>query len=187
MARITASINYASVEKKLKDWERSAAGEKAMDNKIAEYIISGKETTDAGGKVTTLRKVRELAEDLKSVIVSLSGDAPDSVVVNVQSLSEGDAMLLDNNKIELGMDFTGDLSRPSLDPARYPEGARNIIVLFDKGYSAGGAVFGEWHGEMTVSLRTRYGIGFLQRAISTFNSLYGLEWGVVASLHGVYE
>lgn len=178
-----ATLNLASVMKKLDAWERSPEGEEAMQTKIAEYIRGGVEKTKAGSQVTTLQKVEELAEDLKEIVVSLAGTAPDSVVVNVQSLSAGEASL-DNDKIQLVMEFTDDLSRPSLDPEKYPEGAKNIIVLFDKGYSAGGAVFGEWHEDLVWSLRTRKGLGFMERAVDNFNSLYGSKWGIRAELQG---
>lgn len=178
-------INFNSVDRKLREWERSSDGEKMMQNKVAEYIISGREKTDADSDVTTLSKVRELADDLKTMIVSLSDGTPRSVSVNIQSLSAGDASF-DNGRIELVMEFTDDLSRPSLDPEKYPGGATNIIALFDKGYSASGSVFGEWHGELVWSLRSRDGLGFMERAVDTFNSLYGPKWGIRAELQGPY-
>lgn len=85
------------------------------------------------------------------------------------------------------------LRRDSLSSEKYPDGTRkysdgikNIVSLFDRGYDARGAVFGEWHGRNTVSLRHRDASHFLQNAIKEFNEK-NKDAGVIAVLRDEYQ
>lgn len=74
---------------------------------------------------------------------------------------------------ELFVNFKAEeISRPSLAPALYRDGAYDIVALMNHGYRAGGSVHGEWHGKDTWSLRERKGAFFIQSAIAKFNAKY---------------
>ena len=74
----------------------------------------------------------------------------------------------------------GQESRPSLYPEGYPDGATDMASLFDKGYSAGGVVYGEWHGNRIRSLPYRAGAGFVADAVADFKGRHGADDGVVS-------
>lgn len=58
-------------------------------------------------------------------------------------------------------------TRPSLDIDRYG-GVTDMALLFDKGYSAGGRVFGEWNGRYIGSLVSRPATNFVERGVDEF-------------------
>lgn len=58
-------------------------------------------------------------------------------------------------------------TRPSLDIDKYG-GVTDMALLFDKGYSAGGHVFGEWHGNYIRSLISRPATNFVERGMEEF-------------------
>lgn len=60
-------------------------------------------------------------------------------------------------------------SRPSLKPSKY-DGVDDMALLFDKGYSAGGSVFGEWHGSNIWSKRSRPATNFVEMGMADFVS-----------------
>lgn len=63
-----------------------------------------------------------------------------------------------------------ELQRDSLYPEKYPEGAYNIITLFEKGWKAEKSVFGVWHGEHVYSRKSRSPNPILEKAVTEFNS-----------------
>lgn len=74
-----------------------------------------------------------------------------------------------------------DVSRPSLYPEGYPDGAYNIVALLNRGYHASDYVYGEWKrgkdqrgpGAYVYSMKDREGLWYIQSAVEKFNSLYG--------------
>lgn len=65
------------------------------------------------------------------------------------------------------------------------EGIDNIISLFDTGYSQSKpAVRGWWlrHNKYVAAVRMREEIGFMKRAVDTFNRTYGVEYGCYAEI-----
>lgn len=180
-----ATLNTASISNKLNAWAHSPAGQKAMSQKIDEYIDKDIRKTQAGGRVLTVQWVRELAQELCRMIESNAASLPDSVKANVASISPFRPQKGRGGAIKAEINFQSVwLSRESLEPERYG-GIDNIIVLFEKGYTAKGQVFGEWHGEMVKSLTHRDGLGFIENAVSDFNARYA-SLGVVATVQGEY-
>ncbi len=91
----------------------------------------------------------------------------------------------------------GALHRDSLDSENYPNGLKNIVLLFAKGYRARNYVYGFWDlpnqtwwgGNDFVNIRSRIerpGSDFLVRAVDEFNNSYGkgMAW---AGLAGDYK
>lgn len=91
------------------------------------------------------------------------------------------------------INFTDDLTRESLEPARYG-GVKNIIAIFNNGYPSDKSrseaishVSGLWHGEYTTALDSRQGLYFLQDAVNDFNLNYGMPLGMFAEVGAVYD
>lgn len=175
---VKASLNTASVEAKLKAWEASAAGKAMMDKKIDEYIEGDVRFTQAGSRVVTKGLLTEAAHELAG---NITASAPGQISFGV---SVGGAVKTGGGAMQLAMSITGDLARPSLYPAKYG-GTPNIVVLFEKGYSASGKVWGYWNGDYTWSLQHREGEFFIHDAVDAFNASYG-GLGITASIQGEY-
>lgn len=81
------------------------------------------------------------------------------------------------------------LRRESLDPVAYPFGVDNIVMLFTKGWDAGGKqVWGEWHGYPHTKSKTHSDPNpFMQQAVDEFNRKYGDSDNVYAILNYQYE
>lgn len=75
----------------------------------------------------------------------------------------------------------GTQSRPSLAPVEYG-GVRDMAALFNNGYSAGGRVFGYWHGSWIGSLTFRDGAHFVEIGVNDFNAGYGSQYNAVATI-----
>lgn len=180
-----ATLNTASISAKLDAWARSSAGQRAMNQKIEQYIDKDVRETQAGSKVLTVQWVRELAQELCQMIEANAASLPDSVRANVSSVTPFRPQKGRGGSIKAEINFQSTwLSRESLVPERYG-GIDNIIVLFEKGYTAKGQVFGEWHGQMVGSLTHRDGLGFIENAVNGFNARYA-PLGIVATVQGEY-
>lgn len=181
---ITVTLNAASVKAKLDAWAASNQGKAAMANKIDQYIDTDVRSTQAGGRVITLEWVNELAAELAGMITANASGVADSVMADISTIGAGGAKREAGGSISCGLSFSGSFGRPSLAPELYG-GIDNIIVLFEKGYSAHAPVYGCWHGEMVCSRTYREGIGFIASAVDAFNAAYaGL--GITATVMGVY-
>lgn len=172
------TLNEASVMAKLNAWANSAAGKKKMDEKIAEYINNDVRMTQGGSRLLTVSWVNELANELAGMI---SSNAPKQIPFTV---SGGGAAHTGGGAITASLTLSGNFSRPSLYPEKYG-GAENIVVLFEKGWSAGGKVWGYWNGDYTWSRMSYGGDHFIANAVESFNAMYsGL--GITATVIGDY-
>lgn len=175
---ITVSLNVGSIRAKLRNWADSGAGKQKMADKIAEYIESDVRETQAGSRVITLGWVDELAAELANMI---SAGSPAAISFDVGG---GGAVHIGGGAIMASLTISGNLSRPSLYPEKYG-GANNIVVLFEKGWSAGGKVWGFWNGDYTWSRMSYEGDHFIADAVARFNAMYsGL--GITATVMGDY-
>lgn len=191
----TGKIDMASIEKKVRAWEKSAAGQDRIRKKVNGYVLRNVDKTEAGSVVVTRKKMIELADKLVETVRNNAAGAglPESVMSAVESLHRGAVTVNPDGGFQIEMNFTGDLSRPSLEPNKYGD-LENIIVIFNNGYpqSAGRAeaishVAGYWHGEYTHALGSRPGLYFLQSAVNDFNATYGSQYNIFAELGDPYD
>lgn len=186
----------ASVKAQINAWAASAKGRAAIKKKLEEYKKNGVENTQAGSIVLTDKRLLWLADRLCEEIIragSASG-VPASVSGDIATIKRGAMKKNADGSRSVELSFSGDLSRPSLQPYEYPEGARNIIAIFNNGYPHNGtspaaisSVFGEWNGRIVNARGSRSGLHFMQDAVSTFNKLYGEKYDVTVTLAEIYS
>lgn len=188
-------ININSIARKIKEFTESSAGK----GKISEYIFdkrkSGNGKTASGGYIVTEQDMIRLAETMirimKEEISVFSDEIPKSVLDHFESLNyripKIDGVHGEYYIIEIF--FEDDLSRPSfisVDGGRTGEGIKNIVSLFNTGYKSSAEVIGYWDGHEDLGrLASRTyleGKYFIQRAVESFNQIYGKKYKVKAKI-----
>ena len=187
-----SEINWASVNAKLAAWERSNKGQRKLQQTVKNYAYRNKEVTDAGSRLLTMNKIRELANILVAKVTRHASGLPSSIAQDVSTLQCGRVSRTANG-FSVELNFTDDLSRQSLVPSRYG-GISNIIALFNNGYPEDGGrvdaishVEGYWHGEYIHARGEREGLHFLQAAVDEFNAEYGAQYDLTVQLDAQYK
>ena len=195
LLRRVAQINYDSILDKVYAYADSSKGQERMQKKINNYMLHNIKRTKAGSRVITYRDMIEAGDKLVQHIRSSaqSYDLPPSVAAHFDSLKRGRVERQPDGSYTMEINFTDDLTRESLEPARYG-GVRNIVAIFNNGYPSDGGrseaishVSGWWHGKYTTALGSRQGLYFMQDAVNDFNLNYGLSLGMYAEVGAVYD
>lgn len=190
-----ASLNIDSILAKVDDWKDSDKGKKRMKKTLDGYVRNNVGKTQAGSPVLTRKAINDYGNKLIQAIqnTALSCDLPDSVAAHFSSLKRGKTTILPDGSYAMEISFTDDLTRESLEPARYG-GARNIIAIFNNGYPADAGrsvaisnVYGWWHSEYIHALGSRPGLHFMQSAVDDFNQTYGSQFGIHATVGEIYS
>lgn len=123
------------------------------------------------------RKVESVISDVESIFKSsmlVAASSLPSSVAEIFYMDSDHTTRKSNSGVSYTINFYpgGNITRPSLYPKKYPEGA-NIINIFDKGIhsSAKKPVSGLWHGKRTIGLLRRPALNFISTAISNAKSL----------------
>ena len=153
-------------------------------NKVNTFIGSSAFQSKAAvsAKTEADTKASVICSDLVACIESAIGSSGLSGGA-IAAIGDVSASVTDLGNGEYHIEATiGKESRPSLYPEEggYPDGATDMAGLFDKGYSAGGVVHGEWHGSRIRSLPHRSGVGFVAHAVAEFKGKHGADDGVVS-------
>lgn len=167
-------ISQNDIMKIVKDYAKSPAGKKAIKDT---YGIEYDEKFNKNKAMVYAKKMKDiLFKHVNSVIKSIAAD----------DIRIGELCVNDEGRLYISIFFDPNcLQRESLRYDLYPEGISNIVLLFERGYHANGAVHGEWHGVHTWSLTDREPNSFLKDAVQEFNSRNSKV--ATASLEGVYE
>lgn len=190
-----ASLNLDSILAKVDDWKDSDKGKKRMKKTLDGYVRNNVGKTQAGSPVLTRKAINDYGDKLIQAIqnTALSCDLPQSVAAHFSSLKRGKTTILPDGSYVMEISFTDDLTRESLEPARYG-GARNIVAIFNNGYptDAGRSVaisnvYGWWHSEYIHALGSRPGLHFMQTAVDDFNQTYGSQFGIHATVGEIYS
>lgn len=190
-----ASLNLDFILAKVDDWKESDKGRKRMKKTLDNYVRNNVGKTQAGSPVLTRKAMIDYGNKLIQTIqnTALSCDLPDSVAAHFSSLKRGKTTILPDGSYAMEISFTDDLTRESLEPARYG-GARNIIAIFNNGYPADAGrsvaisnVYGWWHSEYIHALGSRPGLHFMQSAVDDFNQTYGSQFGIHATVGEIYS
>lgn len=190
-----ASINIDAILGKVDDWKTSDKGKKRMKSTIDKYARTNVGKTQAGSPVLTRKAMADYGDKLIQAIqnTALSCDLPQSVAAHFSSLKRGKTTILPDGSYVMEISFTDDLTRESLEPARYG-GARNIVAIFNNGYPADAGrsvaisnVYGWWHSEYIHALGYRPGLHFMQTAVDDFNQTYGSQFGIHATVGEIYS
>lgn len=151
-------------------------------NKVNTFIGSSAFQSKAAvsAKTEADTKASVICSDLVACIESAIGSSGLSGGA-IAAIGDVSASVTDLGNGEYRIEATiGKNSRPSLYPEEYPDGAKDMAGLFDKGYSAGGVVYGEWHDRRIRSLPHRPGVGFVAHAVAEFKGKHGADDGVVS-------
>lgn len=190
-----ATINVDAILGKVDDWKTSDKGQKRMKQTIDKYARTNAAKTQAGSPVLTRKAMADYGDKLIQTIrnTALSYDLPPSVAAHFSSLKRGKTTVLPDGSYVMEISFTDDLTRESLEPARY-DGARNIVAIFNNGYPADAGrsvaisnVYGWWHSEYIHALGSRPGLHFMQTAVDDFNQTYGSQFGIHATVGEIYS
>ena len=189
------TINMDSILDKIYAWERSDKGQKKIQGTVNKYVRNNVKRTKAGSRVITEHDMKIAANKLVETIRGTAQGCglPASVAAHFDSLKVGKLERQADGSYKIEINFTDDLTRESLEPARYG-GVRNIIAIFNNGYpsdrgrsEALSHVSGFWHGEYTTALGFRQGLYFMQDAVNDFNLNYGMPLGMFAEVGAVYD
>lgn len=193
------STEFGSIMRKVEEWSKSDEGQKRMKSKIKDYQ-SGKNSkvnstgkTHGGGVILTETAITDLAKDFLDILrkTAASCDLPASVMEHIESFECADPVINDDSSASIAIYMKDDAYRPSLYPEKYPRGHEksmtNIVAAFNRGIHANGEVFGIWKDKRIVSLQTREGKWFIQRAVEEFEALHGAKYGVTVRIDSEYS
>lgn len=171
------SIDMASILKKAEAYVESPKG-KQKTAQITSDALSGKITLESSGNLHTPEEAADkfigvLRDSIKS------SDLSPNAIEAISEINHTSASKIGDNTYVISVYFSGDLSRPSLDPSRFGDGIGDIVELLNNGVDhTMRPVFGVWHGKETWSMTKILGAHFIEQAISDFMGNYSSEYNV---------
>lgn len=140
-------------------------------NKITPEIIKE-------GKALTEQAANVFMDVLFKAIES-SGLTADAIEA-VSDIKSAPVCYIGNNRFTVAVYFDGDLSRPSLDEARYGQ-ISNIVALLNNGVDhTMHAVLGEWKGKTTWSKTHIVGAHFVEKAVQDYDNKYADKYRIIS-------
>lgn len=200
-------MSLQSITNQINKYLSSNKGKEKVAQRLREYAVKGVTKTKGGSSIFSEKLMKQAVEDLKALIVlnyleaDATGSSGSSTVFTHVSHMVSDAPVVVGDHYEVGLFFSGDLSRPSLDSDTYG-GIGNIVALINNGYTAQNTVYGWWDGhsrqegsdlshgivEGSVwipSRRSRAATYFIQNAVNEFNAKYA-AYGISAVPADIY-
>lgn len=190
-----ASLNLRQILTKVRGYAKSDEGKQRMSEYLRDCRTQGRAQTAAGDTVVTIDAMCRAAETMIRMLreIARSHRLPESVLAHFDSLTYTQPIPAgkQGDQYRIDLYFEDDLSRPSLmivsgrrAGQRTGDGIRNIVSLFDTGYSASANVWGTWDGHedagVIKSLAERDGAHFMQDAVESFNREWGQVYGAYA-------
>lgn len=196
-------LNMASIMTKVNTFAKSTDGMAKQQNVINTAARQNGGKLPSGKNVIDDKRVQNAASRFVKMLCTTaeSYGVPESVLKHLETAYRKQRRFYKNGKCMVPIYFGGDMSRPSLDPDNYDEGAYNIVQLFNNGYHAKNYVYGFWYDhaykpidkhwnnfrpwDAAVYIRSRKdreGLHFIQQAIEDFNGKYGAKYNVTASI-----
>jgi len=174
------SLNMDSILAKAKKTVAPGGSAHKRFQTTANAIVFGTVKSESGANIHTPEEVAEkFIQVLKAAIAGsgISANAQEAI----SSLAFTAPQMISDNTYRIGVYFNENLSRPSLDEARYG-GITDLAELFDQGMTtkSGRPVHGLWHGKETWSRTTIPGAGFMDAAVTDFLSNYASEYNVIS-------
>ena len=188
-----AVINMSSIIPKINAYAESSQGKRQMNKAVKNVVLSvGTKSVKHKPEEIAARFVEVMRGSAQSTqgAGSRGGALGESAIEAISSFTAGAPTVSEINGmsvITIPFNFEGNLHRDSLQPDKYG-GIDNIVALLNNGYTAGGTVFGKWHGVDIYSLRQRSGSGFIQNAVRQFMDRYASEYNIIdIEISGEYE
>lgn len=167
-----------SIQSELKKWASSPAGKKKIAMVKMDALMSGgglggasgSGSGQSGGGGIPPNYIEQCIQDAKrSVIASLPLSL--SRTINENSFQEPVIKVRKDGSVAVSISFKPDaVHRDSLVPKVWEDGVQNIVMHLSTGWSARGAVYGEWYGTDTYSRSDYAGDDFMRDAVNDFNS-----------------
>lgn len=171
-----ATINMSSTLAKAKSYMGSSEGQSKV-NSTVQKIMLGNVKLQSGGTVHTPEDAAAKFIDVLLRSIESSGLSPNAISA-VSGLDYTPATRIGENTWLVGVYFTGDLSRPSLQEDKYGS-IENIVKLLNNGVDhTMRPVHGIWHGNEVWSRTTIPGAHFVEQAVTDFMGNYASEYNV---------
>lgn len=178
-----------SITDELNKWASSPAGKKRLAEENIKALKAGRSFGKAGKSGVQINRamVKQYAEDMiDHILAKLPDSLRDSPTPITRASFNEPVIKLDGDTFEVKISFRPDaVHRDSLAPDRWEDGIENIAVHLSNGWSARGAVRGEWHGSETWSRAKFSGDSFMREAVEDFNQQHpaafaelGVEYNV---------
>lgn len=179
-----ASINMESILAKAKAHMGSSSGQHKIDNVVSKVMLGNIRLQSGGTAHTPEEAASKFIEVLRSSINSAG--LSDGAIGAVSNIEHGSAHSIGHNTYIIGVYFVGDMTRPSLDEAKYG-GINDIVALFNNGVDhTMRPVHGLWHGQETWSRTVIPGTHFIEQAVTDFMGNYASEYNVTnISVEGI--
>ncbi len=170
------TIDAAAIAAKVNAHLATSAGQKKVEDAVSRTMQTG-----GVGVHTPEEAAEKFIGVLQAAIQDsgLSANAAGAISDLDHTSAAGYKDINGTFKYTVRVYFTGDLSRPSLDEARYG-GIDDLAELFDTGVDHQmRAVHGVWHGHETWSRTVIPGAHFIDAAISDFMGNYSTDYNVI--------
>lgn len=179
-----ASINMDSILAKAKAHMGSSAGQSKVNTVVSKVMLGNIRLQSGGTAHTPEEAASKFIEVLRSSINSAG--LSEGAIGAVSNIEHGSAHSIGNNTYIIGVYFVGDMTRPSLDEAKYG-GINDIVALFNNGVNhTMRPVHGLWHGRETWSRTVIPGTHFIEQAVADFMGNYASEYNVInISVEGI--
>lgn len=172
-----SSINMSSILAKAQACMNTSK-KKAEIRQIVNKVMLGQLTLQSGNGTHTPEEAAEKFIDVLYHEIESSGLSYNAISA-ISNIQHGTAHQYGDNTYIIPVYFVGDLSRPSLNEARYGS-INDIAELFNYGVDhTMRPVHGEWHGKETWSRTVIPGTHFMESAVRDFLGNYGSEYNVV--------
>lgn len=178
------SINMDSILAKAKAHMGSSAGQSKVNTVVSKVMLGNIRLQSGGTAHTPEEAASKFIEVLRSSINSAG--LSEGAIGAVSNIEHGSAHSIGNNTYIIGVYFVGDMTRPSLDEAKYG-GINDIVALFNNGVDhTMRPVHGLWHGRETWSRTVIPGTHFIEQAVADFMGNYASEYNVInISVEGI--
>lgn len=176
------SYSASSFTKMCENYIKTPEGQKLVAHR-KDDIISGKASA-VGSGIVTLETMKLMGQKMKDILYGEIVNVIPSFDIGAIEISEPQKQSDGNYGISITI-ASNALHRDSLWQDGYPNGVDNIVLLFEKGWSASNSVYGKWHGKNISSRVYNPPNDFMQRAVDAFNS-YAVK-GAKAELGDTYK
>lgn len=179
-----ASINMDAILAKAKAHTSSSSGQAKVNSTVDKVVLGNIRLQSSGTTHTPEEAASKFIEVLRKSIISagLSTGAIDAI----SDIDHGSAHRIGANTYVIGVYFSGDMSRPSLDEEKYG-GITDLVALFNNGVDhTMRPVHGTWHGQEIWSRTVIPGTHFIEQAVTDFMGNYASEYNVTnISVEGI--
>lgn len=141
---------------------------------------AGRQTIKGLSKNMSLHTPEETADKFAYVLRTAMNNSGLSANA-IESIGDIDYSVhqISDTVYEIRVYFSGDLTRPSLQPEKYG-GIDDIVLLLNNGVDhTMHPVKGEWHGKEIYNRTVIPGLHFLEQAVTDFKGNYSTEYNVI--------